>query len=364
MSQKWKSSNIVVRLIVLFIVTFSLRSSIIDRLPIGYFVTSKTSDVVPASSDLVNLGFSHFAVVQAREREIRSEHDYQLTGVVLHWKRLQGVQHAVQRLLDSRLFKELIVWNNNPEINLTADALVPNNYSSNLIRVINSKENIKDEAKYRACSEAKTPACYYADDDWDTSDYIGSLVASFRSDPTRLHSVTDPGTYYTNLMWSYFDSHIDLHTGFSWIGCGSVFLREHAQRHLQLLHHHLGKEPGTTNKKSDRRCRASILSLQISYVSATCSSLCGSMISLLNWTHTFVRFLVPTVALHSHRQPLFLTSSTEARFWRFESWRKRYGRINRTAVCPFVASKIVFSHPMWNHQVHRTVSSSTAMFFH
>ena len=282
MSRQYQNRTIVVGLIVLFIVTFSWQFSTIDQLPIGYFVTTKTSNVVPDPRDLMTLGFSHFVVVQAKEREIQSEHDYQLTGVVLHWKRLQGVQHAVQRLLDSRLFKELIVWNNNPEINLTADALVPNNYSSNLIRVINSKENIKDEAKYRACSEAKTAACYYADDDWDTSDYIGSLVASFHSDPTRLHSVTEPGTYYTNLMWSYFDSHIDLHTGFSWIGCGSVFLREHAQRHLQLLHHHLGKEPGTTNMKSDRRCRESVLSLQISYVSATCSSLFGSMMSLPN----------------------------------------------------------------------------------
>ncbi|CAF4704083.1 unnamed protein product, partial [Rotaria magnacalcarata] len=35
----------------------------------------------------------------------------------------------------------------------------------------------------------------------------------------------------------------DLHAGFSWIGCGSLFLREHAQRHHQLLRMNLRNNP-------------------------------------------------------------------------------------------------------------------------
>ncbi|CAF1162573.1 unnamed protein product [Adineta steineri] len=82
-------------------------------------------------------------------------------------------------------------------------------------------------------------ACFYVDDGWDASFYLKSLIADFRADLYVLHSVTDPGTFYRNLMWSYFDKNINLHTGFSWIGCGSIFLREYAQRHIRYLHAYL-----------------------------------------------------------------------------------------------------------------------------
>ncbi|CAF3805596.1 unnamed protein product, partial [Rotaria sp. Silwood1] len=85
----------------------------------------------------------------------------------------------------------------------------------------------------------KTVACFYADDDWDASFYLKSLIADFRADPYILHSITDTGSFFGNLMWSYFDNTIDLHAGFPWIGCGSIFLREYAQRHLQYLQIHL-----------------------------------------------------------------------------------------------------------------------------
>ena len=263
----WQYLCILVVLITLFFVTFSSRSLIsFQQVSKDLSITTNFHDS-SASVDLTGLTYRQSAIIQAQQREYQSEQQYQLTAIALHWKRSEGVRYAVHRLLDSHLFKEVIVWNNNPQINLTEDAIAPKNYSSTSIRIINSKENIKDEAKYRACCEAKTPACYYADDDWDTSDYIKSLVASFRSDPTRLHSVTNPITYYTNLMWSYFDPQIDLHTGFSWIGCGSVFLREHAQRHLQLLHHYLEKDPSKTNTDTSVNQRELLSSLDLLHLS-------------------------------------------------------------------------------------------------
>jgi hypothetical protein len=175
------------------------------------------------------------ALQQAKSRETDLENKYQLTAIILHWKRLSGVQKLIQYYLNTNLFKEIIVWNNNPQINLTLNQLLTNNSSSNIIRIINSKKNLKDKAKYRACAQARTLACFYADDDWDVSHYIKSLIASFRSDPNVLHSATNVPTYYNNMLWTFMDSQIDLHTGFSWIGSGSIFLREHAQRHLELL---------------------------------------------------------------------------------------------------------------------------------
>ena len=146
-------------------------------------------------------------------------------------------------------FQKDFVWNNNPQINLSIRRLIKHSGSFRFIHVVNSKRNIKDEAKYRACAKATTRACFYVDDDWNVSSYIKSLIASFRSDPDLLHSVTDAYTFYTNLVWSYFDSKIDLHSGFSWIGCGSVFLRAHAQKHLQLLHKFLKNNTGKGNEK-------------------------------------------------------------------------------------------------------------------
>jgi hypothetical protein len=194
--------------------------------------------------DHVNIGFSLFEFEQAKLREIELEREYDLTAILLHWKRLEGVQKTLKVFLNTQFFKQIIVWNNNPQINLTLDHLISNNYSTNIIRIINSKENFKDAAKYRACAEATTRGCFYVDDDWQVTHYIKSLISSFRSDPNLLHSVTDSYTFYTNLVWSYFDFTIDLHTGFSWIGCGSVFLREHAQRHLQLLNKFLVNDSG------------------------------------------------------------------------------------------------------------------------
>ncbi|CAF3725455.1 unnamed protein product [Rotaria socialis] len=183
------------------------------------------------------------ALKQTKILEAEHEQQYQLTAIILHWKRLSRVQLAVQHYVSTKYFKEIIIWNNNPEINLTLNEISTNNQSNGLIRIINSYVNMYDEAKYQACAEAKTLVCFYADDDWNTSHYIKTLIASFRSDPNVLHSVTNVVTYYNNLLWTFMDSRIDLHTGFSWIGCGSLFLREHAQRHLQLLRMHLQTNP-------------------------------------------------------------------------------------------------------------------------
>ncbi|CAF3548706.1 unnamed protein product [Rotaria sp. Silwood1] len=187
----------------------------------------------------INIGFSEFQFLQSKQHEIELEQKYDISAIILHWKRSASTARAMNYLLATNLFKEIIVWNNNPNINLTKTTLKANNHSLDSIRIINSKENLKDEAKYRACAEAKTIACFYADDDWDASFYLKSLIADFRADPYILHSFTDTGAFCGNLMWSYFDNTIDLHAGFPWIGCGSIFLHEYAQSHIQYLQIHL-----------------------------------------------------------------------------------------------------------------------------
>jgi len=193
---------------------------------------------------LTDVNLIHDALQRAETFEIEFNNKYQFTAIVLHWKSLSRVQQAVQNFVNSKLFKEIIVWNNNPAIKLAHNQILPINNSSTIIYIINSNENLKDQAKYSACAGAQTLVCFYADDDWDPSHYMKTLIASFRSDPNILHLATNDITYYNNMLWTFMDSQIDLHTGFAWIGCGSVFLREHAQRHLQLLTMHLKSHQG------------------------------------------------------------------------------------------------------------------------
>jgi hypothetical protein len=187
---------------------------------------------------LYNNGFTEDDIQNALDKYIKLKTEYQLTGIILNWQRLNGVQRLVKTMLDYEdLFTNIIVWNNNPNKNLTfEDLLVEEN---NRIEIINSKINIKDQAKYRACQLAKTKACFYTDDDWDIRMYVRSLYSSFLLEPTILHSITDQFTYFTNLMWTFFDRSIDLHTGFSWIGCGAIYSRDNAVRHLKYLNYFL-----------------------------------------------------------------------------------------------------------------------------
>ena len=186
-----------------------------------------------ATTKVRNTSFTSEEIQDALRRYEQRKAHYQVTGIVLHWQRLTGVQRLVRTMLDfDDVFTNIIVWNNNPKP-LTYDDLQIDTTAH--LEIINSETNIKDLAKYRACERAKTNACFYVDDDWDIRLYVRSLYSSFLLEPTVLHAITDQFTYFTNLMWSYFDRSIDLHTGFSWIGCGSMFSRENAIRHLKYL---------------------------------------------------------------------------------------------------------------------------------
>ena len=209
---------------------------------------TKLSSINPekhSSIESSHLGFTALEYREAVLQETTINNEYDLTAVLLYWKRVDGLNSTLHYLLHTDLFKQIIVWNNNPDINLTLDHFGNQSHSQmRLVRIINSQQNLKDEAKYRACAEAKTRACFYIDDDYTPASYLKSLIASFRAEPNLLHAATDPYTYYNNVLWSYFDSTIDLHTGFAWIGCGSIFLRQHAQHHLELMHKYVHNRTG------------------------------------------------------------------------------------------------------------------------
>jgi hypothetical protein len=200
------------------------------------FLTSQLN--VKKKKSVSQNGFNEIDIQYEINKYNQLKTQYQLTGIILHWRRMNGVQQLVKTMLENEdLFPNIVIWNNNPTKNLTfKDLLIEDN---NRIEIFNSDVNIKDQAKYRACQLAKTQACFYVDDDWDVRMYMRSLYSNFLLEPTILHSITDQFTYFTNLMWTFFDKDIDLHTGFSWIGCGSIFSRDNAVRHLKYLDYFL-----------------------------------------------------------------------------------------------------------------------------
>ena len=189
-----------------------------------------------AVDETINLGFSAFEREQAKLGEKKLHNDYDLTAILVHWKRFDRLERTLQYLLHIDLFKEIIIWNNKPQIQLTNDQFTQHNQSHQFIRIVNTKENLKNQAKYHACVQAKTHACFYINDHYNVAHYLKSLIASFRSDPNLLHVVTDAYTFHTNLVQTDSNLKINLHVDFSYMEYGSIFLRKHAQQHLQLMH--------------------------------------------------------------------------------------------------------------------------------
>jgi hypothetical protein len=212
-----------------------------------FYIFFTTDHNIQTKKSFSDAGFHETEIEYEFHKYLQLKNDYQLTGIILHWRRLNGVRQLVKTMFEYEdLFPHIIIWNNNPQKKLTFEDLLITNDSR--IQIVNSEMNIKDQAKYRSCQLAKTQACFYVDDDWDIRMYMRSLYSSFLLEPTILHSITDQFTYFTNLMWTFFDSTIDLHTGFSWIGCGAVFSRDNAVRHLKYLNYFLDTEANRGKK--------------------------------------------------------------------------------------------------------------------
>ncbi|CAF5203699.1 unnamed protein product [Rotaria magnacalcarata] len=100
-----KSLIVIAAILFLFIVFASFR-----------FVSNVPN---PNPKDFTHTSLIYRALKQAKSLEVECEQQYQLTAVVINWKRLSSVQLAVQRYLNATHFRRIIVWNNNPTINLT-----------------------------------------------------------------------------------------------------------------------------------------------------------------------------------------------------------------------------------------------------
>ncbi|KAG2180100.1 hypothetical protein INT43_003888 [Umbelopsis isabellina] len=167
-----------------------------------------------------------------------------VTAVLLGWKRFESLKFIIQYLTRYPFIKEIIIWNNNVETRLNImDFDLDVSKSMHVeIKVFNSYENLHDTAKYTTCSMATYDYCYFQDDDW-LNLYMDSMYTNFMRYPDLIHSNTMPIIHLEHKRWQFTNTEINMHSGFTWLGCGSFAPRWKIQNFLaQLGSAGLGKD--------------------------------------------------------------------------------------------------------------------------
>ncbi|KAF9356074.1 hypothetical protein BGX26_005758 [Mortierella sp. AD094] len=164
-----------------------------------------------------------------------------VTAVILSWKRKEGAKTVVAHLRKYPFIQEILIWNNNAEIELTAtdfaDQRHPQNTTKNSwpsVTVFNSVANLHDFSKYTTCTLAKYDHCYIQDDDWINLS-LDSMYSIFVDQPNSLTTSTIPAMYAQQRSWVFQNPQIGLHTGFSWLGAGSFMPKKAVFKFLMQL---------------------------------------------------------------------------------------------------------------------------------
>ena len=158
------------------------------------------------------------------------------TAIVLHWKRTDNVRLVVAHLCRYTFFDSVLVWNNNPEIQLTHKVragallnffsfilllthLIPHSLNTgpqtfatsrcpaSKLRIYNSPRNLLFIARFLACAQADTPYCYFQDDDWLVRP-LRALYTQFGRDPEGpvVVQTSDQVSMLFGLEWCFYSA--------------------------------------------------------------------------------------------------------------------------------------------------------------
>nr|CAG8494478.1 6977_t:CDS:2 [Entrophospora candida] len=177
---------------------------------------------------------SHYKKEQFTEEALKKNGLIPVTAILLGWKRRESLQLVVSYLSKYPFVKEILIWNNNDEIRLNVKDFKLINSDGMVLNVFNSDENLHDLSKHTTCSMAKYDYCYYQDDDW-LNMYMDSMYTNFLNNPSLIHSNTMPIIHLEHRRWMFANADKNLHTGFTWFGCGSFVPRAKVQRFLGQL---------------------------------------------------------------------------------------------------------------------------------
>ncbi|KAG0199752.1 hypothetical protein BGX28_007014 [Mortierella sp. GBA30] len=170
-----------------------------------------------------------------------------VTAVILSWKRKEGAKAVVAHLRKYPFIQEILIWNNNADIVLSANDFTDRrsqgsnstttstpNQSWPTVTVFNSVANLHDFSKYTTCTLAKYDHCYIQDDDWINL-ALDSMYALFIDQSDSLVTSTIPAMYAQQRSWMFQNPQIGLHTGFSWLGAGSFMPKKAVFKFLLQL---------------------------------------------------------------------------------------------------------------------------------
>lgn len=156
-----------------------------------------------------------------------------ISVVLISWKRLRNAQRIVSSLPFPSYIGEVVIWNNNPNVELSKKDFT----TKHVIHIYNSKVNENTFGRWEACGRmAKYDLCYFIDDDFLPKN-IHQLYMSVQRDPTRIHAAGYVGLIWNDHRWTIEDQKLGIHSQFTWLGHGSMINRTlattflgHAQR--------------------------------------------------------------------------------------------------------------------------------------
>ena len=215
-------------------------------------INESPPEILKRARHQVRWSTSEMEIVQVKTRQRQRRAEYGVSAILTTFRRHHNLPFLVCHLQQHHFVKEFIIWNNDAsrtfslhpfyEFNFTdADSYLASDLPlshceiTKPVRIINSKDNIFTEAKFRACALGRYPVCYIQDDTFLPT-CLNGLYASYLKDPEVLHVTTDIDTQLLNAKWMFFDPSIDLHTGFAWLGSGSFIKRSRASEFLSQLY--------------------------------------------------------------------------------------------------------------------------------
>ncbi|KAI0094456.1 hypothetical protein BDY19DRAFT_912836 [Irpex rosettiformis] len=167
------------------------------------------------------------------------------TAVILNWSRFPNVQRIAVLLCSSSLEKiilEVVVWNNSPQA-ISYEDFIDTTCPRSKLKIYNSPANLCFQARFLACAQSSSPYCFIQDDDYlVVPEVIQSLHARIRQTqhPHTIH-LLPAHEYLTSTLRQTFvhnemSSKKSIHTGFAWLGHGTVMHRSEAMDFLKLMH--------------------------------------------------------------------------------------------------------------------------------
>jgi len=214
-------------------------------------INESPPEVLKRARSQVRWSTSEMEIVRVKAQQRQRRAEYGVSAILTTFRRHHNLPFLVCHLQQHAFVKEFIIWNNDASRTLSLNTLYEFNFTdadTNIgsvlplsrceitkpVRIINSKDNIFTEAKFRACTLGRYPVCYIQDDAFLPT-CLNGLYASYLKDPEVLHVTTDTDTQLINAKWMFFDPSIDMHTGFAWLGSGSFVKRSRASEFLSLL---------------------------------------------------------------------------------------------------------------------------------